>query len=82
MFQGSSWAMRLIGLIGDATNHFAQVGFGIDAVELCGLDERINCGCAFAAGVGSLPPGELPTNPVRTIKQPSYGVMLLSSFSF
>ena len=40
-------------VIGDATNHFAQVGFGIDAVELCGLDERINCGCAFAAGVGS-----------------------------
>jgi hypothetical protein len=24
-------------VIGDAANHFAQVGFGIDAVELCGL---------------------------------------------
>jgi hypothetical protein len=29
-----------------------------------------------------LPLGEVPTNPVRTIKQPSYGVMLVSSFSF
>jgi hypothetical protein len=38
MFQGSSSAMRLI--VGDAAEHFAQVGFGIEAVELGGFNQR------------------------------------------
>ena len=40
-------------MIGDTANHFAQVGFGIEAVELCGFDESTDCGGAFTAGVGS-----------------------------
>ena len=40
-------------VIGDTANHFAQVGFGIEAVELSGFDERIDCGGAYTAGVGS-----------------------------
>jgi len=41
----------------DVRQHIAQVGFRLDAVELCRADERIEHRCALAAGIGA---GEQP----------------------
>ena len=40
-------------MVGDAGEHVAQVGFGVEAVELGGLDERVDRGGTLAAGVGA-----------------------------
>jgi hypothetical protein len=40
-------------MVGDAADHLAQIGFGIEAVEPGGFDERVGCGGALAADVGS-----------------------------
>ena len=40
-------------MIGDAGKDIPQVGFWIEAVELCGLDQRQDCSGAFAAFVRS-----------------------------
>lgn len=40
-------------VIGDAGKDLPQVGFRIEAVELCGLDQRQDRGSAFAAFVRS-----------------------------
>jgi hypothetical protein len=31
--------------------HVSQIGFGIDVVEFCGADERVDCGSTFTACV-------------------------------
>ena len=41
------------GMVGDALEDFAQVGFGVEAVELGGSYERVEGGGAFAARVGA-----------------------------
>jgi hypothetical protein len=41
--------------VGDPGQRVAQIGFGVQAVELCGLDDGVDRGCAVTAGVG---PGE------------------------
>ena|GEM_PF-5123115 len=41
------------GVVGNAREHIAQVGFGIDAVKFGGADQAVNCGCTFATGVGA-----------------------------
>jgi hypothetical protein len=48
MFQGSNSAMRLR-MIGDAAEHVAQVGFGIEAVELGAFNKGVDRGGALAA---------------------------------
>ena len=40
-------------MIGDAGEDIAEVGFGIEAVELGGFDERVDRGGALAAGIGA-----------------------------
>jgi hypothetical protein len=40
-------------MVGDAAYHCAQVGFGIEAVELGGFDERVGGRGALAAGIGA-----------------------------
>ena len=40
-------------MIGEAAEHLVQIGFGIEPVELGGLDERVGRGGARAAGIGS-----------------------------
>ncbi len=41
-------------VVGDAYQDIAQVGFWINAVELCVFDERIHSGCLLAAiGAGA-----------------------------
>jgi hypothetical protein len=40
-------------MVGDAPDHPAQIGFGIEAVELGGLNERVGRGGALAASVGA-----------------------------
>jgi hypothetical protein len=50
---GEQVADAVDGVVGDAGEHVAEVGFGIEAVELGGLDQGIEGGGAFAAGVGA-----------------------------
>src|SRR5258708_2214568 len=40
-------------MIGDASEHVAQISFGIEAVELGGFKERVGCRGAFTAGIGT-----------------------------
>ena len=40
-------------MIGDAVQEIAEIGFGIEAVELGGFDEGIDRGGALAAGIRS-----------------------------
>ena len=40
-------------MIGDASEDVAHPRFGIDVVELCGFDERVDGGGTFAALVGA-----------------------------
>ena len=40
-------------VIGDAREHVAQVGFGIEAVELGRADQAVDRGGALAAGIGA-----------------------------
>ena len=44
-------------MIGDTLEHVAQIGLGIEAVQLCGFDQTVDCRCALAAGIRS---GEQP----------------------
>ena len=44
-------------MFGDAGQHVAQVGFGIEAVECCRLQDGVDGGGALAAGIGA---GEQP----------------------
>jgi hypothetical protein len=46
-----------LGMVGDAVDGVAQPGFGIDLVELGGLDEAVDGGGAVAALIGA---GEQP----------------------
>jgi hypothetical protein len=41
------------GMIGDAGQHVAQVGLGIETIELGGFDQRVDCRSALAAGIGA-----------------------------
>jgi hypothetical protein len=40
-------------VIGDAAEHLAQVGFGIEAVELDAFNKGVDRGGALAAGIGA-----------------------------
>jgi hypothetical protein len=40
-------------VIGDAAEHFAQVGLGIEAVELGAFNKGVDRGGALAAGIGA-----------------------------
>jgi hypothetical protein len=40
-------------MVGDAGEHRAQVGFGIEAVELGGADQGVERGGPFPAGIGT-----------------------------
>ena len=40
-------------MIGDASEHVAQISFGIEAVQLGGFNERVGCRGAFTAGIGT-----------------------------
>lgn len=40
-------------VIGDAGEDIAEVGFWVEAVELCGFDERVDGGGAFSTGIRS-----------------------------
>jgi hypothetical protein len=42
VFQGGSSSDAVDGVVGDAREHFAQVGFGIDAVEFGGADQPVD----------------------------------------
>ena len=54
MFQGSSSPMRVDRVIGDAGEHVGELGLGVEAVELGGLDRgRAMHGRAVAALVGA-----------------------------
>lgn len=50
-FQGNSSSMRLMGWY--AGEQVAQVGFGVDVVQFRGTDQAVDCGGAFATGVGT-----------------------------
>jgi hypothetical protein len=39
-------------VIGDAAEHLAQVGFGIEAVEFGAFNKGVDRGGALAAGIG------------------------------
>ena len=42
------------GMVGDAGQHVAEIGFGIETVELCAADQAVDrCG-ALAAGIGAV----------------------------
>ena len=47
----------LHGVVGDAGDDVAEIGFGLEAVELGGFDDGIDRGGAGSAGVGT---GEEP----------------------
>src|SRR5512147_1391906 len=49
---GEQVADAIDGVAGDAGEHVAEVGFGIEAVELGGLDQGIEGSGAITAGVG------------------------------
>src|SRR5512142_1686586 len=49
---GGQVADAIDGVAGDAGEHVAEVGFGIEAVELGGLDQGIEGSGAITAGVG------------------------------
>jgi hypothetical protein len=38
-------------MAGDAAEQFAQPAFGIDAVETCGSEQRVDGGCALTTTV-------------------------------
>jgi hypothetical protein len=40
-------------VIGDAAEHLAQVGFGIEAVEFGAFNKGVDRGGALAAGIGA-----------------------------
>lgn len=40
-------------MIGDAADGVAEVRLWVDAVEFAGADKAIDCGGAFAAGIGA-----------------------------
>ena len=40
-------------MVGDAAEDVAQIGLGVEAVELGGFDQGVDGGGAFAAGVGA-----------------------------
>jgi|CZLA01.1.fsa_nt_gi hypothetical protein len=53
-------------MIGDAGEHFAQIGFGIEAVEFRGPDQAIDGGCTFAASIRSGKQVVLPSESYTT----------------
>ena len=38
-------------MIGDAGQHVAEIGFGIETVEFSGADQAVDRGGAFATGI-------------------------------
>jgi hypothetical protein len=50
-------------MIGDASKHIAQVGLGIEAVELGGLDQGVDCGRALAASAIGMKRGLVARSP-------------------
>lgn len=63
-------------MIGDAAEHLAQIGFGIEPVELGGLDEGVGRGGARAAGIGSCEQIVLPAEDNLAVILPISGRML------
>src|SRR5271165_5329333 len=53
-------------MIGDASEHAVQIGFGIETVELCGFDERVGRGGALTTGIGAGEHIILPTQGQRS----------------
>ena len=57
------------GMLGDALQHLAQIGFRVETVQFGRANQAIDCGSAFATGIGSreqivLPPqGHGPQRP-------------------
>ena len=50
---GQQFGDAVDGVVGDAREHIAQVGFGIKAVEFGRSDQAIDSGGALAAGIGA-----------------------------
>src|ERR1039458_9955930 len=50
---GQQFGDAVDGVLGNAREHVAQIGFGIESVELGRADEAVDGGGALAAGVGS-----------------------------
>ena len=47
----------LHGMVGDAGDDVAEIGFGFEVVHFGGFDDRVDCGGTFTASVGT---GEEP----------------------
>ena len=50
---GQQFGDAVDGVVGDAREHIAQVGFGVEAVEFGRSDQAIDSGGALAAGIGA-----------------------------
>ena len=50
---GQQFADAIHGMVSNAREHIAQVGFGIEAVEFGRSDQAIDSGGALAAGIGA-----------------------------
>src|SRR5512132_2181276 len=70
---GKQVADAIDGVVGDAGEHVAEVGFWIEAVELGGLDQGIEGRGAFAAGVGPSKEVVLPAEGNRAVILPMSG---------
>jgi hypothetical protein len=51
--QGQQLGDPVDGVVGDAAEEIAQIGLGIEAVQLGGLDEGVDSRGPFAAGIGA-----------------------------
>ena len=58
-------------MLGDALEHVAQIGFGIEAIELRGAEQRVDRRGAFAAGIGT--GEEIVLAPERDRAQRAFG---------
>ena len=63
---GQQFGDAVDGMVGDAADHLAQIGFRIEAVELGGFDKRLGYGTAPSAGIGSGEQIVLPPRPAAS----------------